>query len=274
MAAVSYNFLELLTTIAAATDKTGQCHINQPITCNLVTAIFAGTGTQRPDLLAGGNGLFGRRDFLWASGSELDLIYAKHNILGFSTDFAEDRTKTNWGVEFSWTDAENFQDNNSFQGFTTHGVQQLTISVDRPTFVNFLNANRTFLFNTQWFFRYIDNFHDNSNMYVNGPFSMLATFTIFTGYFQDRLLPVVTFVHDFRTTSGAALFSLTYRFSEVFSATLGTDVFYGTPQKMELPIQQAVLLNNGGDFMSRVKYDGLTALAERNELSLVLRYTF
>ncbi|HBZ72603.1 MAG TPA: hypothetical protein DEP35_23870 [Deltaproteobacteria bacterium] len=84
----------------------------------------------------------------------------------------------------------------------------------------------------------------------------------------------MTFVHDFRTTSGAALFSLTYRFSEVFSATLGTDVFYGTPQKMELPIQQAVLLNNGGDFMSRVKYDGLTALAERNELSLVLRYTF
>ena len=274
MAALSYNFLQTLTVLSAATDKTGQCNIAEPVTCSLVRAFFAATGTQRPDLIVGGNGLFGRRDFLWTSGSELDLQYSKHNILGFGMDFAEDRTKTNWGVEFSWTNAQNFQDNNSFSGFSTHGVQQLTISMDRPTFVNFLNPNRTFLFNTQWFFRYIDNFHDNSAMWVNGPFAMLGTFTIFTGYFQDRLIPVVTFVHDVRTTSGAALVSLTYRYSEVFSATIGVNAFYGNPQKMQIPIQQPVLQNNGGDFMTRIKYDGLTSIAERNELSFTLRYTF
>jgi len=274
MAALSYNFLQLLVIFSEATDTTGLCNPNQPTSCTLVNAFFAATGTQRPDLLAGGNGVFGRRDFLWLSGSEIDLQYAKHNILGFSMDFAEDRTKTNWGVEFSWTNAENFQDNNSFSGFSTHGIQQLTVSVDRPTFVNFLNPNRTFLFNTQWFFRYIDNFHDNSAMFVNGPFSALATFTIFTGYFQDRLLPVVTFVHDFRTTSGAGLVSLTYRFSDVFSATIGMNAFYGRPQNILLPIQQPVLQNNGSDFMSRIKYDGLTSIAERNELSFTLRYTF
>ena len=85
------------------------------MTCSLVRAFFAATGTQRPDLIAGGNGLFGRRDFLWTSGSELDLQYPKHNILGFGMDFAEDQTKTNWGVEFSWTNAQQYQDNNSFR---------------------------------------------------------------------------------------------------------------------------------------------------------------
>ena len=37
-------------------------------------------------------------------------------------------------------------------------LYRLTISVDRPTFVNFLNANRTFFINTQWFFQYTDQF--------------------------------------------------------------------------------------------------------------------
>jgi len=274
MDALSYNFLQTLTIVSFATDKTGTCKVTQPITCSLVNAFFTASGTQRPDAIVGGNGFWGRRDFLWLSGSEIDLQYPKHNILGFGMDFAEDTTKTNWGVEFSWNNAEALQDNNSFSGFSTHGIEQLTISMDRPTFVNFLNPNRTFLFNTQWFFRYINNFHDNSAMWVNGPFAMLGTFTIFTGYFQDRLLPVVTFVHDVRTTSGAALISLTYRYNESFSVTFGTNIFYGNPQKMQLQIQQPVLQDNGGDFLTRVKYDGLTSIAERNELSFVLRYTF
>ena len=72
-------------------------------------------------------------------------------------------------------------------------------------------------------------------MWVNGPFSMLATFTINTGYFQDRLLPEVTFVHDVRTTSGAALVSLTYRYSEVFSATDRRERFLREPPEDAAP---------------------------------------
>jgi hypothetical protein len=274
MQAISYNFLQTLAVVSFATDKTHTCIVSQPLTCNLVKAIFAGAGANRADAIVGGTGAWGRRDFLWESGSEIDLIYQKHNILGFGLDFAEDTTKTNWGVEFSWTNSQNYQDNNSFTGFSSHGVQQLTISMDRPTFVNFLNPNRTFLFNTQWFFRYIDDFHDNSAMWVNGPFGMLGTFTIFTGYFQDRLLPVVTFVHDVRSTSGAALISLTYRFTDVFSATFGVNVFYGNPQNIQLALQQPVLQNFGPEYEQRVKYDGLTAISERNELSFGVRYTF
>ena len=43
-------------------------------------------------------------DFLWHGGGEARLFYPKRNILGFSFDFAEDVTKTNWGVELTWVD--------------------------------------------------------------------------------------------------------------------------------------------------------------------------
>ena len=83
----------------------------------------------------------------------------RRNILGFSMDFAEDLTKTNWGIEFTWVDGLHLADNDSTSGLDKTDSYRLTISVDRPTFVNFLNANRTFFFNTQWFFEYEPSYH-------------------------------------------------------------------------------------------------------------------
>ncbi len=274
MQALSYNLLQVLTILSKATDTTGLCDITRPQTCSLVAALFSLAGTQRPELRAGGNGTFGRRDFLWLSGAELDLQYPKRNILGFAMDFANDATKSNWGVEFSWSNAEQLPNGDRLSGFSTHNTLNLTVSMDRPTFINFLNANRTFFFNTQWFTRYINGYQGQNWMAVDGPFSLLGTLTVSTGYFQDRLLPSLTFVHDVGSTSGAGIMSLTYRYSEVFSMTLGLATFYGTPHKLNIPIQQAALGNNGPGFDTLSKYDGLSALAERDEVSMRIRYTF
>ena len=81
-------------------------------------------------------------------------------------------------------------------GVKTAHTYNLTISGDRPTFINFLNQNRTFFFNTQWFFRYRD------YQGATDRWDLLGTFTILAGYFQDRLLPSLVFVHDFASTSG------------------------------------------------------------------------
>jgi len=274
MDALSYNFLQLLTVLSKVTDTKHTCNILLPQTCSLVGALFAVTGTQRPDFVVGGNGMFGRRDFLWAAGTEIDLQYPKRNILGFSTDFAQDSTKSNWGIEFSWFNAEQLPNGDRFSGFSTHNTLNLTVSVDRPTFINFLNSNRTFLFNTQWFMRYIVGYQGQNWMAVEGPFSLLGTFTVATGYFQDRLLPALTLVHDVGSTSGAAIMSLTYRYSEVFSLTFGLATFYGGPRLLNIPLQQPTLGNNGPGFDPRIRYDGLSALAESDQVSFQLRYTF
>jgi len=109
---------------------------------------------------------------------------------------------------------------------------------------------------------------------VEGPFSLLGTFTVATGYFQDRLLPALTLVHDVGSTSGAAIMSLTYRYSEVFSLTFGLATFYGGPRLLNIPLQQPTLGNNGPGFDPRIRYDGLSALAESDQVSFQLRYTF
>src|SRR5690606_36152334 len=124
-----------------------------------------------------------------------------------------------------WIEGQRFADNDEEDGITESDTLNLTVSVDRPTFINFLNPNRTFFFNTQIFFQYITNYQ--SSFPGNGPFNVLGTFTVQTGYFQDRLLPGVTFVYDVKSSSGAALPSISYRFTENFSATVGMNLFWG-----------------------------------------------
>jgi hypothetical protein len=230
------------------------------------------TGSQRPELRAGGNGRFGRHDFLWHGGGEALLSYEKVNILGFSFDVAEDRTKTNWGVEFSWVDDAPFGSNTSRNLLQESDVFNLTVSVDRPTFVNFLNANRTVFFNAQVFVRYLP--HYDRSYGTNGPFTALGTLAVTTGYFQDRLLPSLVLVHDLRSASGGAIFSVTYRFTESFSATFGLLGFYGGPENPQTPLYPIALPTTMDDFTMRTRFEGLSAIAERDEAFLTLRYTF
>ncbi|HVP30096.1 MAG TPA: DUF1302 family protein [Myxococcota bacterium] len=274
LAVVSQNLLTLLSVLGSALPTDKDCSVTTPITCDLVRGIFGAAGTQRPDLRAGGNGRFGRRDFFWQGGSEIELFYHKRNILGLSADFAEDRTKTNWGVEFTWDSGEPYANNHTASGHSINDTLNLTVSVDRPTFINFLNANRTFLFNTQWFFRYIADYQRGGIYALNGPMAVLGTFTIITGYFQDRLNPSLTLVHDVRSNSGAVLFQTAYRFSDAFSATIGVSNFYGHPQRQQIPYIQPVIGNNGGSFETRTAYDGVSPLAQSDEAFLMLRYTF
>ena len=274
LGAASYNFMVLLAALGASGGTDLGCNVDQPFSCQLVRGIFGIAGARRPDIRAGGNGNFGRRDFSWAGGSELQLRYLKRNVLGFATDFAHDRTGTNWSLEGTWINGQSFPIASEARGFGKRDTYNLTISVDRPTFITFLNQSRTFFFNGQVFLRYIDGYEGNGEFGVHGPFSALGTLSIFTGYFQDRLLPAVTWVHDVASNSGGVVAQLTYRFSQDFSTTFGVASFYGGPDERALALSPALLTNQGRDYEANLRYDGLSALAERDELFLSLRYTF
>jgi hypothetical protein len=103
---------------------------------------------------------------------------------------------------------------------------------------------------------------------------VLGTFTVATGYFQDRLLPAMTFVHDVPSASGGVIGQVTYRFTENFSATVGSAVFYGGAEPLPVSFTQPLVENNGGNFVRRRRYEGLSPIAERDELFLLVRYTF
>jgi len=253
----------------------GKCSFVQPQYCSSVQSVYDITGPQRNVVRAGGNRGFGRRDFVWHSGGEGVLRYTKRNVLGFSFDFAEDYTKSNWGAEMTWIAGQRFSDNDQWDGITESDTLNFTVSVDRPTFINFLNQNRTFFFNSQWFFQYITNY--KSSFPGNGPYNILGTFTVQTGYFQDRLLPGVTFVYDRRSNSGAALPSVSYRFTENLSGTIGMNFFFGRWQTVDMPIQGLGTVS--GAEAGKLAYqesveNGLSVVRERDEIYLRLRYTF
>ncbi len=271
MAAVSSNLAKTIGVLGIAEGDTG-CQLDDLATCAAIRLVVGLSGSQRPELRSGGNGSYGRRDWGWHGGGEAQITYPKRNVLGFATDFTEDLTKTSWGFEFTWLHKAPFASNTSADLLQKRDLLNLTISVDRPTFVNFLNANRTFFLNSQVFIRYVPDY--NRSFDINGPVSVLATFAIATGYFQDRLLPAFVFVQDFRSNSGGVLAQLTYRPNSVFSITFGVIGLHGKPQDNRIPRVPLQLFDTQSTFDVGTRFEGLSAIAERDELFLTLRYTF
>ncbi|MEE2678233.1 MAG: hypothetical protein VX546_06600, partial [Myxococcota bacterium] len=293
LAAISFNFMTFLVisscnSVSGGDDLSeaecflqsqpwtvGRCSFSSPQYCRNVRSFLGVGGIGRNDVRAGGNASFGRRDFLWQSGADLALKYARRNVFGISADFAEDNTKTNWGVEFTWIAPTPWVDNNSMTSTTDSSAFNLTVSVDRPTFINFLNANRTFFFNTQWFFNYLPDHSDGFTTFGD-PFNVLFTFAVFTGYYQDRLLPQLVTVYDFGSQSAGFLPQLGYRFNEAFSVTFGVSFFVGRSQYVPMPLRGfAPRANRAGPH----KYeDGVQRLLanfmRRDEAWMRLRWTF
>ena len=85
-----------------------------------------------------------------------------------------------------------------------------------------------------------------------------------------------TFVYDVMSNSGAILPSVSYRFNDAFSVTVGGNVFMGRQQLRDAPINEIRPgLNRVGEnaYKDAVE-NGLSALRERDEIYLTLRYTF
>jgi hypothetical protein len=255
--------------------RVGGCSFRQPQFCGTVAALLDLSGQQRNSIRAGGNGRFGRTDFVHHSGGVGVLKVDKSNVFGFSMDFAEDVTKSNWGIEFTWVEGLHVGDNDAQDGLAD-GVDlyRLTISVDRPTFVNFLNANRTFFINSQWFFQYTDEYEES---YAGGyQWDIFGVLAIATGYFQDRLLPSLTMVYFVRNNSFAVLPQITYRFTENFQASFGVAAFAGREQERVMPINGLAPVGQrfGRNAYKTFTEPGLAAVRERDEIFLRIRYSF
>jgi hypothetical protein len=269
LAALSWNFLNAM---VISSTPAADCSITAPLGCNLVSGFMGQINVQSP-LISSRDPRFGRRDFVWHGAAPTYVTYDKNNILGFSADFAEDRTATSWNLEFTWVNDRRMPDAEVFEGPRTVDQYNLTISVDRPTFVRFLNRSRAFFVNMQAFVGYIDGYR--SSMPDPGPYTARNTLTIATGYFQDRLNPAVTFVYDWKTNSGAVLTSVAYRFSDEFSVALGVSGFFGRFKRNQMSVSPSSLTNRvGANRFNAWTTPGLSVVQNRDEISLRIRYSF
>jgi len=250
-------------------ETTDICSLATPQHCGTVRGLFGLAGVTRNTMRAGGDGTFGRRTFIWQSGGEAMLSFERRNVLGFSMDFAEDVTKSNFSVEATWIPGVRRGSPNSMNNVRRGDDYNLTISVDRPTFINFLNANRTFFFNAQFFMRY-------RAMGSESTMDLLSTFSILAGYFQDRLLPTVTFVHDARSNTFAVLPTIQYRYNEAFSIIMGMQFFSGHPKTSPISVNGlGPASNQQGPYAYRSQVDhGVSIVRQMDSIFLRLRYAF
>jgi len=250
-------------------ETTDICSLATPQHCGTVRGLFGLAGVTRNTMRAGGDGTFGRRTFIWQSGGEALLSFERRNVLGFSMDFAEDVTKSNFSVEATWIPGVRRGSPNSMNNVRRGDDYNLTISVDRPTFINFLNANRTFFFNAQFFMRY-------RAMGSESTMDLLSTFSILAGYFQDRLLPTVTFVHDARSNTFAVLPTIQYRYNEAFSIIMGMQFFSGHPKTSPISVNGlGPASNQQGPYAYRSQVDhGVSIVRQMDSIFLRLRYAF
>ncbi len=252
-----------------------------PLFCRGATALLNATAYGLPTVKAGGDGRFGRRDFLWHGGRQVAIDYQKVNVLGFSLDFAEDVTKTSWGIEFSASSDKLIPNVDQPSGYSTSNDFVLSISVDRPTFFNFLNPNRSFFVNFQFFMRYLDHYEgghggsdnkDGNFPAAMGPISGLVVLTMFTGYFQDRLNPSFSLVYAPLESNGGLLTGLGYRFTESFSTRVTVNHFFGHHVQNRASSYPIALFSNP-DFTSD-GFRGLAAVTNRDEIGWTVRYSF
>ncbi|MBW2280227.1 MAG: hypothetical protein JRG82_05750, partial [Deltaproteobacteria bacterium] len=144
-------------------------------------------------------------------------------------------------------------------------------------FVNFINPNRSFFINSQMFLRYIPDFHSSSSKDGNhSAFSErwtgLLTFTAFTGYFQDRLSPRVTFAYAWDTQTLAILWGLGYRFSGNFTTAISLSHFLGSAGEVQKSYFPALL--NGNPKLNTEGQSGIAVVRNRDEARFTLRYSW
>jgi hypothetical protein len=289
LSALSWNLLMTATTLSTAGQggarsrfafdalrpfRSGGCSFREPQWCSGVASFLSLTGVQRDAIRAGGNGAFGRRDFVWHSGGTGVLRVDKANVLSLSVDFPEPRTRTTWALEASWVEGVHLGDANSLSGASESDLFALAVAVERPTYVRFLNPARSFHLHAEAYVEWAEG-HRRGFARAHA-FEAWLALSATTGYAQDRLIPSLTVVYDLSYDSFAVVPQVTLRLREDLSATVGIAAFAGEEVARPLPLAG---ITPASERFGRHAYQvstepALAAIRERDEVFLRVRWTF
>jgi hypothetical protein len=166
-----------------------------------------------------------------------------------------------------------------YDGLSQSDEMVLSISVDRPTFFNFLNPNRSFFMNLQMFVRYLPNYEGGQRNYdgmygsAGNDITGNIVFTFFTGYFQDRLAPRVSILYAPWESQGAVITGLSYRWNDAFSTSIGYTQFFGHIYKQQGPYFPISQYGATEDYYGPVTR-GVAPVLYRDQAELRIRYTW
>ena len=169
-----------------------------------------------------------------------DIHFPEVDLVGGSADFYVDKIKSAFRVEFAWTTGEEFGDTSKVRLFSKSDVIRWVVGWDRPTYIRFLNPNRTFLLSAQVFGQHLldhESFHPALGPpgvfgpkigFQDNKSSFIGTFLILANYMNDRLSPQLLTAYDVRAGAGVVGPSINWLPSDNWRVTIGANIKFGT----------------------------------------------
>ncbi|EWS52852.1 hypothetical protein X551_04359 [Methylibium sp. T29] len=130
-----------------------------------------------------------------------DMHFPRVNLIGGSMDFEWQAAKAAVRVEAAFTNGEEFANTLKPQLYSKNKVFRSVVGFDRPTFVPFINPNRTTLFSAQLFYQHIFDHEFERGQF--GPVGMpdwennvIATLLMKAFLVNDRVSPQLITAYD------------------------------------------------------------------------------
>jgi len=159
-------------------------------------------------------------------------------MIGGSADFYVEALKSAFRVEVAYTSGEEFANTMEARMFSESDVVRWVIGWDRPTFIPFLNKNRTFLISGQLFGEHLLD-HEESTVnsaglptrrkigMPNWENNYILTLLIQGNYINDRLTPQLLTAYDFGARSGAVAPSVSWTPDNHWVISAGFNIKFG-----------------------------------------------
>ncbi|MGE0482579.1 MAG: DUF1302 family protein [Gammaproteobacteria bacterium] len=135
-----------------------------------------------------------------------DIYFPRVWLVGASADYYWDWVKSALRFELAYTDGEEFADTSQPRLFSESNVVRWVVGWDRPTYIRFLNENRTFLLSAQVFGQHLLD-HERFTApngtgakigFQDWDHNLIATFLFQGFYMNDRLQPRLIQAYDVR----------------------------------------------------------------------------
>ncbi|MGE0485337.1 MAG: DUF1302 family protein [Gammaproteobacteria bacterium] len=143
------------------------------------------------------------------TGGQVSQEYKQAHTLGLAMDYFESWSGVVLRVESSWTFDELVNNTRSVDWVDKSDVMRFSLGFDRPTFIPFLNKDRTFFLSLQIFDTwYWDHEGDKNTGYFVDEHNWITTFFFLGNYMRDKLKPTGFYVWEEATNSHVSGFNL------------------------------------------------------------------
>ena len=180
---------------------------------------------------SGPGGALAVRDYVPA----FDIYFPEVWLLGGSADFYVDPIKSAFRVEFAYTTGEEFADTSKRRLFSESDVIRWVVGWDRPTYIRFLNPNRTFLLSGQVFGQHILEHERFTNPFSGGKVgfqdwdhNLIMTFLFQGFYMNDRVQPRLIQAYDVRAKAYVMSPGVDWLINDNWRLTFAANLKFGT----------------------------------------------